>query len=73
MKVVIIGAGRMGSALAFRSVAFGHDTRVLCRSLRSRSNRPLPEKAMLETISDADASGIDLILIAAPAWADHRK
>lgn len=73
MRVDIIGAGRLGSALAQRSVQTGHETRVLCRSLKSRSIRRLPKQVTLETITSADTSEIDLVLIAAPTWADQRK
>jgi hypothetical protein len=73
VRVVIIGAGRMGSALAARSVNEGHETRVLCRLLNSRTIRPLPDAAVLEEISSASQESPDLVLIAAPAWADPRK
>lgn len=73
MRVIIIGAGRMGSALAQRSVELGHSTRVLGRTSHSRSNRPLPKRIKIELISKASPDGAELILIAAPAWADSRK
>lgn len=73
MKVLIIGAGRMGSALAHRSVARGHNTLVLCRSARSRTIRALPKKARVEVIATAASTDADLVLVAAPAWADRSK
>lgn len=63
----------MGSALAQRSVGFGHDTRVLCRSLQSRTNRLLPKQVLLEPIAHAEVTEMDLLLIAAPAYANRHK
>jgi hypothetical protein len=63
----------MGSALAHRSIALGHKTEVLCRSLRSRSNLPLPAGAKLKSIYEATVDGFDIVLIAAPAWANDKK
>lgn len=74
MQITIIGAGRLGSALARRSVAFGHETHILCRSLRSRTNRLLPAQATLECIAGAKPNNkTDLVLIAAPAYASRPK
>lgn len=67
MNVSIIGAGRLGSALAHRSTQRGHTTAVSCRSFSSPSNRQLPEAANFAEIRSSTASDADIVFIAAPA------
>jgi hypothetical protein len=67
MKVTIIGAGRLGAALALRSCGRGHDTRIL---VRSRRRAPDSLRSFCEPIDSAVSLGEDLILLAAPGFHD---
>jgi len=73
MKATIIGAGRLGAALALRSVRLGHETRVLCRNSDSPSVHPLPAEIRVEEIHAAQPEDAELVLIAAPGFSDPLK
>jgi len=71
MQVTLIGAGRLGAALARRSLAQGHRTRILTR------NTPLPADIAAHPLSSEQSctaavadTADDLVILAAPSVND---
>ncbi len=73
MKTVIIGGGRLGSALARRSVVLGHTTRILGRESHLNSAHSPPPEVTIEAISRAQPDDAEIILLAAPGHADRNR
>ena len=67
MKIAIIGTGNMGSALAKRLIAAGHEVVLTARNLDKAHKlaRALGERARATSIEEV-ASGADLVIAATP-------
>src|SRR5687767_7538923 len=67
MKIAIIGTGNMGSALAKRLIAAGHEVVLTARNLDKAHKlaRSLGERARATRIDEV-ASGADLVIAATP-------
>ena len=70
MTVTIIGAGRLGGALALRMTGLGHDCRILHRSPPPDHLRDLPNLRWSPLALAAHHPADTLVLIAAPAQKD---